>query len=308
MTSRSPRCWTPTWPATRQPPWTRSKPLADGGRDMAQVAAQAEVEARRLLLASAADPPAARRLATILRTLAEAAAAGAREGRARLAMELLAVEQAFAGDRGRGCRAAQAQCQRPARRRGARRRSPPSRPPSRSPPRTEPRPSRRVRSRSPRRTIARSRRLVRRHRRPTAWPASAPAGRRWLPHATPGASKPLLRECRPVALDGARLTLAFPEERGFMREKVTNRGRQHRAAAGHRARRHLGGRLHRQQCGARAAHGAAGGRIGCQAIRTARPCWRASCASPAVSWSTRLRSADLVSIHAAPRAGFASQS
>jgi hypothetical protein len=26
-----------------------------------------------------------------------------------------------------------------------------------------------------------------------------------------------------VALDGARLTLAFPEERGFMREKVTNR-------------------------------------------------------------------------------------
>ena len=31
--------------------------LADGGRDMAQVAAQAEVEARRRLLASAADPP-----------------------------------------------------------------------------------------------------------------------------------------------------------------------------------------------------------------------------------------------------------
>ena len=47
--------------------------LADGGRDMAQVAAQAEGEARQMLLLAAADPPAARRLATILRTLAEAA-------------------------------------------------------------------------------------------------------------------------------------------------------------------------------------------------------------------------------------------
>jgi hypothetical protein len=37
------------------------------------------------------------------------------------------------------------------------------------------------------------------------------------------AIKPLLRECRPVGLDGARLTLAFPEERGFMREKATTR-------------------------------------------------------------------------------------
>ena len=68
--------------------------LADGGRDMAQVAAQAEGEARQLLLLAAADPPAARRLATILRTLAEAAGEEAHEGRARLAMELLAVEQA----------------------------------------------------------------------------------------------------------------------------------------------------------------------------------------------------------------------
>ena len=37
------------------------------------------------------------------------------------------------------------------------------------------------------------------------------------------AIKPLLRECRPVGLDGARLTLAFPEERGFMREKARTR-------------------------------------------------------------------------------------
>ena len=70
--------------------------LADVGRDMAQVAAQAEGEARRRLLASAADPAAARRLALILRSLAEAAGVGAREGRARLMLELLAVEPATA--------------------------------------------------------------------------------------------------------------------------------------------------------------------------------------------------------------------
>jgi hypothetical protein len=37
------------------------------------------------------------------------------------------------------------------------------------------------------------------------------------------AIKPLLRECRPVALEGVRLTLAFPEERRFMREKASTR-------------------------------------------------------------------------------------
>jgi hypothetical protein len=37
------------------------------------------------------------------------------------------------------------------------------------------------------------------------------------------AIKPLLRECRPVAISGARVTLAFPEERGFMREKAATR-------------------------------------------------------------------------------------
>ena len=66
--------------------------LADVGRDMGQVAAQAEGEARRRLLASAADPVAARRLAAILRTLGEAAGIGAREGRARLLLELLSVD------------------------------------------------------------------------------------------------------------------------------------------------------------------------------------------------------------------------
>jgi hypothetical protein len=37
------------------------------------------------------------------------------------------------------------------------------------------------------------------------------------------AIKPLLRECRPIAVDGARLTLAFPEERAFMRAKAATR-------------------------------------------------------------------------------------
>ena len=71
--------------------------LADAGRDLAQVASQAEGETRRRLLASAADPVAARRLAPILRTLAEAAGAGAREGRSRLMLELLAVDSLPAG-------------------------------------------------------------------------------------------------------------------------------------------------------------------------------------------------------------------
>ena len=63
---------------------------------------------------------------------------------------------------------------------------------------------------------------------PAAAPAPVDAGglrARWaevVERATP-AIRPLLRECRPVAIDGARVTLAFPEERGFMREKVANR-------------------------------------------------------------------------------------
>ena len=37
------------------------------------------------------------------------------------------------------------------------------------------------------------------------------------------AIKPLLRECRPIAVDGGRVTLAFPEERSFMRAKAATR-------------------------------------------------------------------------------------
>jgi hypothetical protein len=38
--------------------------------------------------------------------------------------------------------------------------------------------------------------------------------------------KPLLKECRPVARDGARLTLAFPEGRDFMRSRIAQRSAQ----------------------------------------------------------------------------------
>jgi DNA polymerase III subunit gamma/tau len=189
--------------------------LADGGRDMAQVAAQAEVEARRRLLASAADPTVARRLATILRTLAEAAAAGAREGRSRLAMELLAVEPAAPV-----AAVAAAPQPRPA---AAVRPAPAPSPVATSvePPIAEPVVSRTEAPPEPVEAAA------------TPAPAAATAEPlrdgdvagvrgRWadvIEHASP-ALKPLLRECRPVGRDGARLTLAFPEERGFMREKA----------------------------------------------------------------------------------------
>ena len=184
--------------------------LADVGRDMAQVAAQAEVEARRRLLASASDPAQARRLAAILRTLAEAAGAGAREGRARLAMELLAVEAMDAGQAPRPS-AAPAAAQvaappapqpapRPAGARSAPEQAQPAPPEPPAPTAAAPEPA------------------------PPAGELGIVVGR-WaevVERAAP-AIKPLLRECRPVSLDGVRLTLAFPEERRFMREKASTR-------------------------------------------------------------------------------------
>jgi DNA polymerase-3 subunit gamma/tau len=186
--------------------------LADGGRDMAQVAAQAEGEARQLLLLAAADPPVARRLATILRTLAEAAGEGAHEGRARLAMELLAVEQAAHDSLPSGLAAPAAVA---------------TQAPARTPTDTAvlEAPVAAEAAESPAKPSV----------PPPAPPTAPPAGpppegvdairTRWaevVGRASP-AIKPLLSECRPVALDGARLTLAFPEERGFMREKARTR-------------------------------------------------------------------------------------
>ena len=70
--------------------------------------------------------------------------------------------------------------------------------------------------------------------RATPTPRSAPSGprpeldqirSRWpevIDRATP-VIKPLIRESQPWALDGARLTLAFPEGREFMRTRIASR-------------------------------------------------------------------------------------
>jgi DNA polymerase-3 subunit gamma/tau len=207
--------------------------LADAGRDMAQVAAQAEAEARRRLLTSAADPARARRLAQILRSLAEAAGEGAREGRARLQLELLSVEGAepvAAAEPARRVAAepTQAPSPAPAPARTVAREVEPLRPapaPDTTPPAAE--------------AVEPAALSVDAAPRPTTeQPASASAvphsggapdvtqlRARWaevVERATP-VIKPLLRECRPVALDGARLTLAFPEGRDFMRTRIAQR-------------------------------------------------------------------------------------
>ena len=208
--------------------------LADGGRDMAQVAAQAAAEARQLLLLAAGDPPAARRLATILRTLAEAGGEGAHEGRARLAMELLAVEQA-SPDALPAQRAAPAPEPPVVQAAPA---TPPPAVPATPPPvaaaaasePASPEPAAEPVALEPAAPVPGVPEPM-----PDPQPAAAQAASppedvagiraRWaevIASASP-AIKPLLSECRPVALDGARLTLAFPEERGFMREKARTR-------------------------------------------------------------------------------------
>ncbi len=199
----------------------RIEELADAGRDMAQVAAQAEVEARGRLLASAADPARARRLAQVLRAVAEAAGAGAREGRARLMLELLAVEPgvAIATPDRPGPRAARTAPEKSV--------APATVAPPSAPKQETPEPA----IRAP--AAAGPSAAVTKPTEPAPAPSGATADRpeldavrtRWaevIERAAP-AIKPLLRECRPVALAGARLTLAFPEERGFMREKTATR-------------------------------------------------------------------------------------
>ena len=182
--------------------------LADAGRDMAQVASQAEGEARRRLLASAAEPAAARRLARILRTLAEAAGVGAREGRARLLLELLSVEPADGVPQ-------------PI--------APPTRAAEADAPSSAPKPMSTPPTREPAPVPATARRVE----PPVTATQGAAVGpddvselrARWaevVERATP-VIKPLLRECRPIARDGARLTLAFPEGRDFMRSRISQR-------------------------------------------------------------------------------------
>jgi DNA polymerase-3 subunit gamma/tau len=182
----------------------RIEALADIGREMGQVAAQCEEEARRRLLRAASDPALARRLAAILRTLAEAASAGAREGRARLALELLAVETGQAPAAAATTTAA----------------IPSDAPPSLRPAAPQEPNLRAVAPAPPQPSSSEA------ASEPAPLPVDAEGLRaRWaevVERATP-AIRPLLRECRPVAIAGARVTLAFPEERGFMREKVANR-------------------------------------------------------------------------------------
>jgi DNA polymerase-3 subunit gamma/tau len=187
--------------------------LCDLGRDMGQVAAQAEAEARRQLLAATGDPAAAGRLAAILRTLAEAAGAGAREGRARLAMELLAVESMAGGGQPARPVAVQPAVE-AAPQRAAAKPVPASANPRPEPDATPPEEPTRP-STAPEPVVVAT----------GARPELAAVAGHWadvIERAAP-AIKPLLRECRPVALDGVRLTLAFPEERRFMREKASTR-------------------------------------------------------------------------------------
>jgi DNA polymerase-3 subunit gamma/tau len=194
--------------------------LADAGRDMGQVASQAESVARSRLLASASDPAVARRLAVVLRALAEAAGSGAREGRARLLLELLAVESAGASASTSArpvAQAAAAVAPSPIDTSPAVE-SAPTRPAT-PPPAQEPEPVPSSERQAP---------------AAAAMPLTVGSGdiaelrAHWaevVERASP-VIKPLLKECRPIARDGARLTLAFPEGRDFMRSRITQRAPQ----------------------------------------------------------------------------------
>ncbi len=202
--------------------------LADAGRDMSQVATQAEGEARRRLLASASDPVAARRLAGILRTLGEAAGIGAREGRARLLLELLSVD----GMATSPAPALAAPVPPAPTRERPRLSVVPDRPATKAAPppakaaepaeaaEQEPQPEKPAAKAPAREPVPKS-------AIPIVALASDVADLRahWaevVARATP-VIKPLLSECRPIARDGARLTLAFPEGRDFMRSRISQR-------------------------------------------------------------------------------------
>jgi len=189
----------------------RIEALADVGRDMGQVAAQAEGEARRRLLRSASDPQLARRLAGMLRTLAEAATVGAREGRARLALELLAVETSAPAALSIAAPAPAAQA---------------ATPPVAPVPISEPAPQPAAAEASAAAELESPSPLPEAPANGDAPPTELSGLRsRWgdvVERAAP-AIKPLLRECRPIAVDGVRVTLAFPEERSFMRAKAATR-------------------------------------------------------------------------------------
>jgi DNA polymerase-3 subunit gamma/tau len=194
--------------------------LADLGRDMAQVAAQTAGEVRTRLLRAAADPGLARRLAFMLRQLAEAAGAGAREGRARLALELLAVESVASQPM------SHALAIEPAARAAA---GPSSSPAASKPVRAVPTPASDAQPTSVPSPAAAPEVAAQappaNHHGAQGRPGIDAVRERWpevVERSSP-AIKPLLQACRPTAQDGARLTLAFPEEKSFMRQKVAAR-------------------------------------------------------------------------------------
>jgi DNA polymerase-3 subunit gamma/tau len=212
----------------------RIEALADLGREMGQVAAQAMAEARRRLLRSAADPAAARRLAWLLRSLAEASGSAAREGRARLSLELLAVEGPGGGTTLATIPREAARTQpdsavlhqpaveAPRTTTVAKPVASQSPPATAAPPDAHPAPaapSEVPPARGP--LIANGRAAVSIGSTPARLDA-ADLRARWAEviDRAPPSVKPLLRECRPTSVDGSRVTLAFPEERGFMRQKA----------------------------------------------------------------------------------------
>jgi DNA polymerase-3 subunit gamma/tau len=203
--------------------------LSDAGRDLGQVAQQLETEGRRRLLAAPGDPALARRLAIILRAASEAGSAGAREGRARLHLELLAIDGAgpVAPIRATADPATSSLVTTPT--------APASAPAPNRPP-TKPQPAEAASAASPPAATATSATAPSSSPAPEAAPASVPNGERpgletirarWgdvVDRASPSI-KPLVQECRPYELDGARLTLAFPEGREFLRGRVVQRAK-----------------------------------------------------------------------------------
>ncbi len=210
--------------------------LSDAGRDLGQVAQQLEADGRgRLLAAPPPDPALARRLAAVLRAASEAGGPGARDGRSRLLLELLAVdasvganEIAAASPRPAAAAPAPAPTPIPATP------TPPDRPkpipasrpaavPTPPEPTMAPPPAAAAAEPAPEPAAAPSVPAPSSSERPTLIEIRS----RWgevVDRAHP-VVKPLIKECRPYELEGARLTLAFPEGREFMRGLISGRAR-----------------------------------------------------------------------------------
>ena len=198
--------------------------LSDAGRDLGQVAQQLEGEGRRRLLAAPTDPALARRLATILRTASEAGTTGARDGRARLQLELLAIDSATQPLAAAVAVPARVPAPSPATSRPATGNPRPAPPAAATPPAqlapADPAPA-------PLPTEGKGANSAPLPAPNGVRPTLAEVRSRWgevVERAHP-VVKPLIKECRPYELDGVRLTLAFPEGREFMRGLIAGRAR-----------------------------------------------------------------------------------